>query len=467
MTEIYATSREFNAASEARHIFASGSNLAVNQVGQILIPVVDLVMISWLGTHALAASNLINSVGLLLYLTSFGILQGVIPVAGAAMGAGRRHDVGAASRAALIIGLVLGVATTVIMGGLPAILGHLGQAEDVTELSTAYVHALLPGYVPSLLFVTIRFLLVALNDLRWLNPIVVVGVLVKISLNYILMFGLAGFAARGVAGIGTSTVVVNWLMLLLAGLALFGTGRNRDAIKQTIMSGPISQWLMAILSVGMPTGVILFTETMLFTGSTMLMGGLGPTQLAAHGVVLLWLNIALMVPVGISQAAVSRVAFLMGCGSIDGLKHAARASVWVTIAVSIVIGAVFVAVPRLMVNLLLWENPNVALDGVVDAAVPLMQVAAIVQLLAGLVIVEAGILRGLRDMASSIWIIAFSYWAMGIGSAWTAGILLGYGAVGIWVGIAIGFSVSLATLHFRYQRCLDNLQCQPKDGGQQ
>jgi hypothetical protein len=44
-------------------------------------------------------------------------------------------------------------------------------------------------------------------------------------------------------------------------------------------------------------GAIFFTETVLFTDSSLVMGYFGKVALAAHGIVLLWLNaVALLTP---------------------------------------------------------------------------------------------------------------------------------------------------------------------------
>lgn len=119
-------------------------------------------------------------------------------------------------------------------------------------------------------------------------------------------------------------------------------------------------------------------------------------------------------------------------------------------------------------NLLLWRESKNTLSAVIDATIPMMRVSSAVQLLAGLVIVQAAILRGLRDMTASIWIIALSYWAIGLGSAWLFGVRLGGGGVGIWGGIAIGFLASFATLQFRYRRALANLHlARGRAGGDQ
>src|SRR5262249_32645331 len=112
------------------------------------------------------------------------------------------------------------------------------------------------------------------------------------------------------------------------------------------------------LALGIPVGAIFFTETLLFTGSSVLMGYFGKVALAAHGIVLLWLNIALMMPIGLSQAAMARVAYLLGQREVGALKHAVTVSLVIGSAVSIVIGALLVANADNLVRLAMWSRPS-------------------------------------------------------------------------------------------------------------
>jgi MATE family multidrug resistance protein len=44
------------------------------------------------------------------------------------------------------------------------------------------------------------------------------------------------------------------------------------------------------------------------------------------------------------------------------------------------------------------------------------------------------------------------YWLFGLGSAATLAFLVGYGAVGLWWGLAIGLAVSATLLLLRWRR---------------
>jgi Na+-driven multidrug efflux pump len=73
---------------EALHLARSGLTLASNQLLQIAIPFVTTSMTGRLGVEALAAGSLVGSIGLLLFISSLGVLQGLVPLIGIGIGAG-------------------------------------------------------------------------------------------------------------------------------------------------------------------------------------------------------------------------------------------------------------------------------------------------------------------------------------------------------------------------------------------
>jgi MATE family multidrug resistance protein len=187
----------------------------------------------------------------------------------------------------------------------------------------------------------------------------------------------------------------------------------------------------------------------LFTGSSVLMGYFGKVALAAHGIVLLWLNIALMMPIGVSQAAMARVAFLSGQRDVAALKHAVIVALIVGSAASIMIGALLVANSDSLVRLAMWSRPQGG-AAVIAAARNFFYFCAVTQLLSGLIIVMASILRGLRDANAVLWMVMIGYWGVGLGGAVLFAFGLGLGGSGIWLGIMLAFVFAVALLATRF-----------------
>ena len=197
---------------EAEHLSRSGVTLAFNQLLQIAIPFVTTSMTGRLGVDELAAGSLVGSIGLLLFITTIGVLQGVIPLAGAGIGAGDDAAATRAIRGCLAIAAVMGIAATAIMAGVPWCLAHSGQDPALVALAQRFILALLPAYLPGVLGLAARFCLIAANDLKWLNPVILTGIAFNLACN--LLF--AGSGPEGLTIIGTVISLTNWLTFLSA-----------------------------------------------------------------------------------------------------------------------------------------------------------------------------------------------------------------------------------------------------------
>jgi len=66
-------------------------------------------------------------------------------------------------------------------------------------------------------------------------------------------------------------------------------------------------------------------------------------------------------------------------------------------------------------------------------------------------VIAAGALRGYRDTAVPMLIAAIGYWAIGFAGGWLLAFPLGFGAVGLWLGLALGLAVVAIALGLRLQ----------------
>jgi multidrug resistance protein, MATE family len=436
---------------ETSHLARSGATLASNQLLQIAIPFVTTSMTGRLGVDALAVGSLVGSIGLLLFITSLGVLQGLVPLVSIGIGAGNETTAARAIRGGLAVAVAMGLCATAIMACVPWALARSGQDPTLVALAQRFIAAMLPGYLPSIVAIALRFFLIAANDLKWLNPVIIAGIAFNIACN--LLLGDGSFGLEGLTAVGLTISLTNWLMF--ACLAFVITRARR--IPNSVRDWRIGFAMREALALGIPVGAIFFTETLLFTGSSVLMGYFGKVALAAHGIVLLWLNIALMMPIGVSQAAMARVAFLLGQRDFDALKQAVVVSLIVVSAASITIGAVLVANSDRLVRLAMWSRPSGG-EAVIATARNFFYFCAVTQLLSGLVIVMASILRGLRDANAVLWLVMIGYWGVGLGGAVLFAFGLGLGGIGIWTGITLAFVFAVALLATRLWRVLPQLR---------
>ena len=158
--------------NEARYQLRAGGTLAFNQLLQIVIPFVTVVMAGRLGVGELAAASLVSSIGLLLFITALGVLQGLVPLLSSGIGAGNDDVVAGAARGGLLVAAGMGIIATAVMASAPWWLVWMGQDPALVALAQRFIITLLPGYLPSILALALRYFLVAVDELTWLNPII-------------------------------------------------------------------------------------------------------------------------------------------------------------------------------------------------------------------------------------------------------------------------------------------------------
>lgn len=435
---------------EASHLGRSGAILAFNQLLQIAIPFITTTMTGRLGVDALAAGGMVSSIGLLLFITAIGVLQGGIPQLGVAIGAGDRTGAVRAIRSSLAVALAMGLGTTATMAGVPWCLARVGQDPAIVDLAQRFIVALLPGYLPGVIAIALRFALIGVNDLKWLNPIMIAGIAFNLACNLLLAGATPGL--DGLTAVGATIALTNWL---IAGCLALAAVRSHG-IPAGLLDPAAGFAIREMLARGIPVGAIFFTEALLFTGSSVLMGYFGKVALAAHGVALLWLNIALMIPIGISQAAMARIATHAGRRHSDAIRHAAIVALVSVVAASTVMGALLVFGSDDLIRLAMWSR-TAAGEAVVDTGRGYFRYCAITQLLSGLIIVMASILRGLGDNSATLWLVMLGYWGVGLGGCALLAFAFGLGGAGIWIGIVLAFAFAVVLLTVRLLRALGEL----------
>ena len=68
-----------------------------------------------------------------------------------------------------------------------------------------------------------------------------------------------------------------------------------------------------------------------------------------------------------------------------------------------------------------------------------------------------GMLRGIKDTTVPMVLAIFSYWMIGIPSAYFLGFWFDYGAQGVWGGLVVGLSLAAFTMIYRYMRLQSKL----------
>lgn len=424
--------------------------LALTQLGQIAINTTDLVMLGWLGTHALAAGGLAMSIWILPALFGIGVGAAVAPLVAEALTAHRPRQVRRSVRQGLWAVAAVTLPLAVALCVLEPVLVMLGQDEAVAADAQRYLRAAAWGLPFAAAVVVLRGFFASFGHTRAVVVVMALAVGLNAVLNYGLIFGELGLPRLEIVGAGVASTLVNAGSFIALAVVALRPGPWRRYHVLARLWRPDWSSFAAVLRLGVPIGLTLLLEVGMFSAAALLVGTIDSVALAAHHVALQLCAIVFMVPLGLSQAATIRVA--LAAGDRDGarVRLVGRLAVVLTLAVMSCSALAFLLVPELLVRPFL-DDP-VAQATLLATAVSLLHVAALFQLADGLQVVGGGLLRGLKDTAVPMIYAFIGYWICGIGTGALALFALDAGARGVWYGLLLGLTLTAVLALARFVR---------------
>jgi len=409
--------------------------------------IVDTVMVGRLPNSAVAigatglGQSLYNSVAIF----GGGLLLGMDTFVAHAFG---REDLDDA-RHSLLNGLVLAFALTpVLMLAIsfwPALMQRFGVSPELVEPMRPYLRALNWGTLPLLAYFAMRRYLQAINVAHPIMFALISANVVNAVGNWLLIYGHLGFRAMGITGSGWSTCMARAYMACCLAITLLWveSKRLRPGWMGTLR---IDVRRMAeLLKLGAPAATQILCEIGAFSAATALCAKLGPVPLAGHEIALNCAALTFMVPLGVSSAAAVRVGQQLGRRDPEGARRAGWSAILIGVGFMTCSGSVFVSMPTLIARLF-TPDPSV-----IRVGAQLLLVAAAFQLFDGLQTVATGALRGAADTRTPMLANFLAYWLVGLPVGYVLCFRLGWGALGIWIGLCGGLmmigSALLITWH--------------------
>jgi multidrug resistance protein, MATE family len=431
-------------AAEIRATLTIAAPLAGANLAQMAMQVINIVMVGHLGAISLAAAGLGASIYGTLLMICQGVLTAVAPLAAHAFGADDHHAAGRLAGAGLILAGCLAAPVFALLTATPHLLARLGYAPALVIDIGRFLDAIRWGAPAFLGLAVLRFLLIAAFRARIVMIVPLTAVPLYGGLAWALIFGHLGAPALGVVGAGCATATMQWLMLGALAAYLLLTRRRIPVLLAARFWRDISR----IMRLGVPIGAQRGLEVGLFVTIGVMMGVFGAAALGAHQLVFNVAGVSFMIPLGLAQAATVRVAFQLGAGAPAAAQRAGF--------VALSLGALFMAGSAVV----LWTQPRALAGLYLDLADPanrdllaiavhLFMIAAIFQVFDGAQVIAGGALRGYRDTAVPMLLAAIGYWAVGFAGGWLIAFPLGFGAIGLWIGLALGLAVVAASLTLR------------------
>jgi multidrug resistance protein, MATE family len=424
--------------------------LIAAQLAHVVMVFTDTVMMAMLGPAQLAGGGLGAASYSFVSIFCVGVIAAVGNLVAIRHGAADTAGVTRLTQNGLWLGWALALGAGLLLWNLQPLLNLAGQQPDNVSGAMQFLATLvfaLPGYMT---FMALRGFTAAIGKPGPVMAISIGGAVANFVLNYVLIKGWFGLPHLGLAGIGLVTaVVMNVMALLLAWHVM----RHSAFAGYPLLRGlGRPQWteLKELLRLGLPIGGTYAVESGLFAFAALSMGALGSTQLAAHQIAIQSVYVAFMVPVGLSYATTFRIGQHFGAGRLLEARRAGRLGIGIGAACMLGFALLFWLAPQWVVGLFL-DRQDPAFAEVVAMAVALLAIAAWFEFFDGIQTIAMGAIRGLKDAKTTFFVGLGCYWAIGAPLAWLLAFPLGWGAEGVWWGLAGGLACAAIGLTLAFE----------------
>ncbi|MDO8884973.1 MATE family efflux transporter, partial [Pseudotabrizicola sp.] len=330
-----------------------------------------------------------------------------------------------------------------------ALLLALGQATDVSALGQSYLRIAGLGMIPALLVMVLKSYLAALGRTQVVLWVTVVAVPLNAAINWALIFGNWGAPEMGVAGAAVATVVIQIASLLF--LCLYAGFLPSLRRYQLFIRFWRPDWdaFASVFRLGWPMGLTGLAESGLFQASALMMGWIGTVELAAHGIALEITALTFMVHVGLSNAVTVRTGRFDGAADYAGMRLGAKVAIGLSVVFAAITVAIFLTFPEPLISVFI-DPAEPARATILAVGTALLVCAALFQIADSMQVMALGLLAGVQDTRVPMIYAAISYWLIGMPASYILAFPLGFGAVGLWLGLVIGLACAAISLMARF-----------------
>lgn len=408
--------------------------MVLEMVMESLLAVVDAFFVSGLGTDAVAAVALTESLLVILYAIAIGLSMSTTAMVARRIGEKDREGAAIAAAQSILLGTLLSVAVAVIgVAFAPQLLRLMGGDESVIRQGQTFTRTILGANTTIFLLFLNNAIFRGAGDAAIAMRALWIANGVNVVLNPCLIRGLGPFPELGLLGsavattIGRGTGVVFQLWVLMSGSGRLSLGFKQFQLHLDVM--------LRLLRVSL-TGILQFLiSTSSWMGLVRIIATFGSSALAGYLFAIRVIVFAILPSWGLCNAAATLVGQNLGAGKPDRAEKSVwRAGIYNMVFLGLV-SVIFIIFAEPII-LIFTNEPAVIRHGVNC----LRYVSyGYVFYAWGMVTVQA--FNGAGDTLTPTWINLACLWVFQIPMAWVLAKPMGLGPTGVFLGMTIAESV--------------------------
>ena len=431
-----------------RRVLAITLPIAIQNVINLGVNMMDIIMLGQLGDTAIAAANLGGQLFIILNVTGFGLASGAAVLI--AQYWGKRDLLRIRQIVALSLRFALGAsALFTVLGRLfPVQIMHIFATDaDVIREGAAYLEWLSVSFVFYSFSNCYIMCLRAVEQVKVSIAVYSSSFFVNVFFNYCFIFGKLGAPELGVRGAALGTILARLFECAAVLVYMYRIERTVCFTPKWLLrfrSGLFSDYVRN--SVPVVSNELLWALGVAVTNLTI--GHMGPSFTSAVSIVNVVNNLVSVFIFGMANATAVVVGKTIGEGRLADARRAANSTVVVSVVLSLAGTALLLAGQRPIMSLY-----NVSQQAH-DTALILMTILAAIQPFQAVgTVMVVGVLRGGGDVRAATIIDTTPLWFVSLPLAALFGLVFQWGIFWVYVGIMaeqfVKFGIGLYRLRSR------------------
>ena len=426
--------RDFTEGSLGKAILLLSIPMVLELAMESVFAIVDIFFVSKLGSDAVAAVGLTESVFTIVYSICMGLSVAATAVVARRTGEKDPEGASVAAVQAITVGFIVSVPIMFLgVFGSKTLLQAMGASDSVIDSGHLYTAFMLGGNVVVMLIFIINAIFRGVGAALTAMLILWIANIINIILDPCLIFGLGPFPELGIKGAAIATLIGRGTGVILQ-LYLLQRKSGRIHIARTHMrlTFDVMKRILRLSLGGIGQSII---ATSSWIGLMRIMALFGSESLAGYTIAIRIIVFSILPSWGMSNAAATLVGQNLGAGK----PQRAEKSVWISGFANMVflvgIAVIFFTSAEFLVRLFATEPK------VVEIGARCLRYLSLgyVSYAYGMVLVQA--FNGAGDTATPTKINFLCFWLLEIPLAWVLALTFELNEVGVFLSIIIAESV--------------------------
>ncbi|NRA66443.1 MAG: MATE family efflux transporter [Pseudobacteriovorax sp.] len=433
---------------ETQKLLALAIPVILAQVGGMTLNLVDTWVVGRFSTEELSGVAAGNSIFGPIFVIGTGLLLGVDPLIARLRAKSDGQGISDVLRQSILLSLAVACLLGPLVYNGDLLFSLIGATDVVSQKAQPYIQTLAISLPFALVFYSYQRFWQALQSPFVVTWIVILSNFVNLLLDLMFVPGFGPIPAYGAKGAGYATLGCRIFQLLAIIVASRYLANRQQEFPLPNIASYFSinlQRLKQLLTIGLPACGQLALEVIAFNVGTFIAAKLGVVQLASHHIIFSMVAFTFMFPLGISIASAIRVSHHYNRKNFEAASLTGNIGIFLAAGIMALFALVFISIPETLISMFTKE------EKVVAAALDVIVLCALFQIMDGVQVAAAGVLRGLENTKISLLTNLLGFYFIGLPLAIYLAFTKDLELIGLWIGIAISIVITsiLNTFYWR------------------